>query len=105
MITCCGVELAAEIVREKISRNEDKGRVRQHLCHLPERRSEQRPTGIFPVTPEGRIARLLENLPPLFRLGTGQPIDEPRIGHRIEMEIGHYQGMPGSRGLSRRRPG
>ena len=96
-----GVELVAELVRKEIARQQHQGRSRQGSLHLLERRAQQWPVGVAAVAAGLLAAGAVEDRLPLRRLGRGQPIDQPRLGHRIEMDIRHRPATGPRRG---RRP-
>ena len=97
---CRGIEFLAEAVRQEIAGYQHEGRLRQCLRHLLQGRAEQHPIGVPPVSAEAAVTGAIEHCAPLFRLGGGQSVDQPRISHRVEMQIGHYEDLSGN-GLRR----
>ena len=87
MVSRRRIELPAEIMRKKIAGIENKGRIWQFLLHLMERRLQQRPAGIAPVIPKTCIMRAFEDHSPMLGFVSSKPIDQLRIGHRIEVQI------------------
>src|SRR5947209_9637375 len=68
------IEFAAESMREKIAGQQNEIRLQQCLCHVSQRRAQQRPIAVPPVSTETAVAGAVENRAPLFRLGRGQLI-------------------------------
>ena len=100
MIRCRGIEFPAEVVCEKITGHQHEGRVRQCLCHALQGRAEQHPIAVPPVSAEAAVTGAIEHCAPSFWLRSGQLVDQPWIRHRVEMQVGHHEDLPGN-GLRR----
>jgi hypothetical protein len=95
MVAGRGIEFTAESMRKKIAWNEHEGGLRQCVLLSPKSRAQQHPVGIPTIVAEASVVGALENRPPLLKLGRSQPVNESRICHRVEMQIRHYEDLPG----------
>ena len=97
MVSRRGVEFRAEPVCEEISGYQHEARLRQCLRHLPHSRAEQHPIAVPPVSTEAAVTGAIEHRAPLFGLRGGQLVDQPRIRHRVEMQIRHHEDLSSNR--------
>ena len=81
-------------MRQKVAGNQNGGRLREGVPHIPERRAQQSPIGVAAIAAETGILAGFEDRHPVFGPGRCEAIDELRVRHRIEMHIRHYQGLP-----------
>jgi hypothetical protein len=89
-------------VCEEISGDQHEGRLRQCLRHVLQGRAEQHPIAVAPVSAEAAVTGAIENSAPLVGLGRGQLVYQPRIRHRVEMQIRDHEDLSGD-GLRRGR--